>query len=288
MKTMNDLIKFLANGSDENRDSYNRLKKYWMLTTSQLIEMPLKQRQSQYLTLYRNFLADYYSDIVVVKQDLELMAKKLLGSSLRFGNSPECIISMVEIYADGIWDTSGDFIKELFRTNMSEFQGVRCNHLNPVELLPSDPSKLKFMNKLLEGPRIYYYGGRMDIKVLGKYLPFSILLRQFRDHNHELMESDVTKIGNDKEKEKLNKFGKANYMFDKLFNIKDSDYTKIMEKTAREETLNSPPNHVGFSLRRINDPFYESEPRRNLRVQSGSYTGLSGPYKYHEWNFSIA
>ena len=142
------------------------IQDYWTITHEHLMKSSLEDRCNQYLGLYTSFISKFNNRIPGVVKLLEDIAKSLIGAKLITPNNQIFTIAMIEIYADGIWDESGDYIKEIFQF-----------------------SKTTAIKKMRQGPMLYYHFGRLDIKVFGPNLPFSFLIRN-------LITPDGTKLSN--------------------------------------------------------------------------------------------
>lgn len=106
------------------------------------------------------------SDIEKIIKSLEQIAKRLLGCTIFLCNdlAKYYVIHMIEIYADCLLDDKGDYI-HYFNTKSK----------NP-----------KFRMKCFKGPFLYFYGGRIDIKIWDEYIPVSFLIRKLFEVNKDL------------------------------------------------------------------------------------------------------
>ena len=299
-RNMSDLFKLLINGSPENQASYERLRKYWRLNTPKLLKMGNKnnekdgkrlletERRGHYQMYYMDFIATYYHDIEIICADIEHVAKRLLGCWLRVQNSVPLKITMLEVYADGIWDESGDFLKGLFQY---ECNSIRKKNIDfPLISSEIEKGNSKFLCKLLEGPRLYFYGGRLDIKIFGKFLPFSFLIRQFRNDKNELVDFNGRhdKIISQLQKRKfdeatLKDFGSAGIHFETLEPEEITQLNKLAISSSAY--IRSSYGPVIITDREKDIP--EDKIKYRYRIEGNRETGLNGLYKYRPWNISL-
>lgn len=181
---MSRIIHLLTNGSESCTNSYNRVQDYWTRNIIDLLQQEMDERREALNSFLSGYSVLLKNQIPKIIKDLELLAMELLGCRLKFGKE-FLTINMVEIYADGIGDESGDLIKELNRLTLDE----SISDSNDIirDLSSRGDFNYGFLNKLLPGPRLYDYYGRLDINILNKYLPFSLLIRQFKNDEGEFV-----------------------------------------------------------------------------------------------------
>lgn len=220
------------------------IKNYWETAHRELISLPLEKRTNEYFSRYSGFIVRFQDQIPKVIKLLEDTATSLVGAILTTPTKEQFTITMLEIYADGIWDESGDYIKEIFRNKSTIAE-----------------------RKMKRGPMLYYYGGRLDIKVFEEHLPFSFLIRNLR-------RSDGSNLS-------AKKFGSAypKPIYEKLFGVPPDFFS---ESTPEEEFLLDGNHRFQLTMPKI-----RLKPTPIKRILNGSPTGLSGLYKHCNWNFSI-
>jgi hypothetical protein len=241
MLTENLLVEKASFGKNLKIEGIEVLANYWkglLAKRDQLISstfLDIKEEKLFFDTEFNSIIPD-------VVMALEEHAARLLGAKL---NTPYglFVVEMVEIYADGIWDETGDFIKNLFLCKKSLAE-----------------------KKLLQGPRLYMYGGRVDIKLFEEFLPFSFLIRNLRKPDGTLLNTKKS-IGAAYPKD-----GYINIFGDKNF-FGSHDQTKLMlDGTGTINMEISLTAHV---------------PHTQKRICNGKPNGVGGRYKEREWNFSI-
>lgn len=292
---MSDLFTLLTNGSDECQVMYSRTKQYWQTKIPELMNLESNKttpRQDKYLSTYKDFIYDFPNEIQKISEDLENIAERLLGCSLQINNMGPVTITMLEIYADGIWDESGDLIKGIFQNDGKPFENSKPESLPHDIQFHNKKGNYLFMSKLLEGPRIYFYNGRLDIKILGEFLPFSLLIRQFRNSKGELVTINgnpkpfIIPVNSNKNKpNRYEEYGSANLLFTK------EDVKKLKEIAQTDQAIIYPSNgnvkhHVTISDRKESFPEDNNIVKRP-RIESGRVTGLHGLYKYQSWNLTL-
>jgi len=122
----------------------------------------------RYLDLYTDFISRFHKKIPEVVKLLEETAQSLIGARLITPNNESFTISMVEIYADGIWDESGDYIKEMFEYKNKELQVIDDNFrpLIVSALYNSDRRVNRMRPSLLKLNKDNFGEGRYDGMVL--------------------------------------------------------------------------------------------------------------------------
>ena len=241
------------------------IRSYWMKTHKYLISLSLEERKKERSRLHNEFLSRFKNQIPAIKDLLEETARSLLGSTLVSPNKKRYKVSMLEIYADGIWDEGGDYIKEIFRNE-----------------------ETNAISKMMQGPMLYYFGGRIDIKVFANFLPFSFLIRKLEGHGIEQYFDE--KYGSAYPQKKENNrcvykkycqiFGIQNY-FKGL-----SSYKNLIFEESPDFKLLLYGNH-DFSLEGPFNSISENQIRKEKRVCNRSFRGLSSFDKDRHWNFSI-
>ena len=227
----------------QNNVISTRLMEYWENFHLEMMTKTYEERQLLYLDKYINFTSNFNDIIPEVIDNLELVAREILGCRLVVNNRI-FTISMVEIYADGIWDETGDYIKEIFRNNNT-----------------------RAINKMImNSPSIYYYGGRIDIKLFSTFLPFSLLIRNLIENNQYI----------------------NNYRFGSAY--PSIDYNQLFEinniSDLNKNNLIINENNI-FNLLDRTEEFQNINIETSLRIESGRETGLNGLFKYKKWNFSL-
>ena len=287
---MSRIIALLKTGSLECQDSYNDIEKYWEIETPTLLQCKFEERQDRLKSLESNFVKAYSQQIEWIVEDLEYIAQQFLGCKLRIWNRT-LTISMVEIYADGIWDTAGDFLKGMSNYVMKDISSNIPDNADAIieKIQKIKPNKYGFLNKLLPGPRVYFYNGRMDIKILGQFLPFSFLIRQFQNEKGEFV--DIKGVSHNiidalnkrvtMDESVFSKFGSAVIPLEYLSN----DQKDELRKASRTKSVLTDNQEDEVSLQDRSKEF-QARDYRQRRVESNRATGLNGRYIENEWNFS--
>ncbi len=158
--------------SEEDQELFKEIKEYWSNFWQINKKLPFKERdqkRKQNEDIFnRQFSQDKKNRVVEILEDI---ANNLIGSTIEFRINNEWKsykIAMVEIYADGIWDEAGDFIKQIYRSQNTLAE-----------------------TKLYSGPRLYFFNGRLDIKAFGEFMPFSFLIRNYIDGNNKLLADET-------------------------------------------------------------------------------------------------
>lgn len=236
----------------------DNIRCYWIKTHKYLISLSLEERKKERSRIHNEFLTRFQNQIPAIKELLEETARSLLGSSLVAPNNKKYKISMLEIYADGIWDEAGDYIKEIFL-----YQKTRA------------------IEKMMAGPMLYYHGGRIDIKVFSNYLPFSFLIRKL--HGNESEQYFHKDEGSAYPREKLDSSLKP---YENLFGLEPGYFKRrpscnelIKYSSPDYPMMLNPKNKIWLA-----GPF-ESIPESDIKYQSR--IGLINDEIGHRWRLSI-
>lgn len=286
---MSLIEKGLESGSDELKEIYKKISNFWMTPSIWYnLSDHDKNPELKQLLLIKKFSEKLNkSEIDLVIKDLECKAKKILGCKINvFGN--ESIITMIEIYADGIIDCAGDLIKGITHYNLDFLQEMTHSNdnllLKRIEELPLN--KFGFLNKLLKGPRLYYYNGRLDINIFENYLPFSFLIRQLSNDKGELVNLNGEELYKDRNSISRKQYFKFGSAWDICAGLDKNNKKQLYRLSGRTYAISSFAEDP-FSLALIDsDNTYKfRDPTK--RIENRKYTGLCGCYKDRDWNFAI-
>ena len=284
---MNQITGTLSTGGSECQALYKQIQEFWRINISQLFKFEANRRTEFAKTLKEKFNSDFSKvQKEIIAADLFRMAKALLGCNLVVLGKP-LEISMVEIYADGIFDEAGDLIKGIYGSKMSTVSEKLAKEHNPIDIIKTLPVKdLKFLNKILPGPRIYLYSGRLDIIILGEYLPFSFLIRQLINEKGNPIDllgleenvSESIKTFKTVNIDTIRDFGSSWVICDFLNEDQEKTILRLSRQGGILGKISNPEIYLLDKSSNYNDP------KCTLRIESNRHTGLCGDFKKYSWN----
>jgi len=287
---MSQIVELLQTSNPEYQMLYNQIQEFWRINILDIFDLMPDKRKVFANSLKEKFNTDFSSEQKhIISTDLSRMAKELLGCKIVVWGIP-LEISMIEIYADGIFDEAGDLIKGLYGTQMNKLSGNLTRERDSIEIIRDLPKDdYKFLNKLLKGPRIYFFSGRLDIVILDKYLPFSFLIRQLRNEEGNLVDilgsednihESIAGLKTIKI-ETISDFGSSWAICNSL---NEKEIGKLLQLSRTGGILMQSSNNEIYLLDKTTT-VQDSDCK--LRIESSKHTGLGGDFTSYPWNLRL-